>query len=133
MRIGELAEQAGVNVQTVRYYERRGLLREPGRTASGYRTYRGESVKRLRFIKRAQDLGFSLEEIGELLELRVRHASACGEVEAKARDKIGVVEEKVRELERMKRSLESLVAACERREATGECPILEVLEEPNHG
>ncbi len=133
MKIGEIAERAGVNIQTVRYYERRGLLVPASRTRSGYRMYRRAEVSRLRFIKRAQDMGFSLEEIAELLELRVRHAAACGDVEAKAREKIRVVEARVRELERMKRSLESLVAACERREPTGECPILEALEDSHGG
>lgn len=129
LTIGELATRAGVNIQTVRYYERRGLMPKPARTRAGYRQYRPEAADRLRFIRRAQDLGFSLDEITELLALRVRHASACATVEARAREKIAVVDRKIGELERMKRTLERLTAACERREPTSECPILEVLED----
>lgn len=128
LTIGQLAERAGVNIQTVRYYERRGLLARPPRTRSGYRQYPSDTVDRLRFIKRAKDLGFSLVEITELLALRVQQASACAPVEAKAREKIAVVERKIRELEGMKHTLERLAAACERREPTSECPILEALE-----
>ncbi len=85
MTIGQVAAGAGVNIQTVRYYERRGLLPRAPRTASGYRQYDPDAVARLRFIKRAQDLGFSLQEIAELLELRVEHGAACAAVEAKAK------------------------------------------------
>lgn len=127
--IGKVASGAGVNVQTVRYYERRGLLPKAPRTASGYRTYDTDVVARLRFIKRAQDLGFSLEEITELLELRVEHGAACTAVEAKAKDKIAMVERKIDELQRMKSVLTELSRACEQRELTGDCPILEALSE----
>jgi len=127
--IGQVASGAGVNVQTVRYYERRGLLPKAPRTAGGYRTYDTEAVARLRFIKRAQDLGFSLEEITELLELRVEHGAACTAVEAKAKDKIAMVERKIDELQRMKSVLTELSRACEQRELTGDCPILEALSE----
>lgn len=129
LTIGQLAERAGVNIQTVRYYERRGLMPKPARTGTGYRQYPPDATDRLRFIKRAQDLGFSLEEIAELLALRVEHASACAAVEARAREKIALVEHKMGELERMKRTLQRLAAACEAREPTGDCPILEALEE----
>jgi len=116
LTIGQLAARAGVNIQTVRYYERRALMPEVARTRAGYRQYRPEAADRLRFIKRAQDLGFSLEEIAELLALRVKHASACVVVEARARDKIALVDRKIGELERMKRSLERLGADCVARE-----------------
>ncbi|MGH7573586.1 MAG: MerR family transcriptional regulator [Longimicrobiales bacterium] len=129
LSIGELATRAGVNIQTVRYYERRGLMPEPARTQAGYRQYRPEAADRLRFIKRAQDLGFSLVEITELLALRVKHASACATVEARAREKIAVVDRKISELHGMKRTLERLAAACEQREPTSDCPILEALED----
>jgi MerR family mercuric resistance operon transcriptional regulator len=129
LTIGQLAARAGVNIQTVRYYERRGLMPQVTRTRAGYRQYRPEAADRLRFIKRAQDLGFSLEEIAELLALRVKHTSACAAIEAKARDKVALVERKIGELERMKRTLERLAGACQAREPTGDCPILEALEE----
>jgi MerR family transcriptional regulator, copper efflux regulator len=128
MTIGQVAAHAGVNVETVRYYERRKLLPLPPRTPVGYRQYPPEVVVRIRFIKRAQELGFSLKEIGELLALRVRHGAACRDVEQKARTKVGLVEGKIRQLEEMKRALERLAEACRTRSATAECPILEVLE-----
>ncbi len=129
MTIGQMAAGAGVNIQTVRYYERRGLLPRAPRTASGYRQYDPEAVARLRFIKRAQDLGFSLQEIAELLELRVEHGAACAAVEANAKEKIAMVEKKIGELERMKTVLVELSRACDLREPTSDCPILETLSE----
>jgi Hg(II)-responsive transcriptional regulator len=130
MTIGEVAAESRVNIQTVRYYERRGLLATPRRTAAGYRQYQEDVVPRIRFIKRAQELGFTLEQITELLALRVRHGEACGEVSRRATAKIAVVQDKLRELENLKRALERLVQACRRRAPTAECPILEALEEP---
>jgi DNA-binding transcriptional MerR regulator len=91
LTIGQLAAVAAVNVQTLRYYERRGLLSAPRRTASGYRQYNPEHLRSVRFTKRAQVLGFSLGEIQELLELRVRDGSRCATVERKTREKIGLV------------------------------------------
>lgn len=129
MTIGQVASGAGVNIQTVRYYERRGLLPRAPRSASGYRQYNADAVARLRFIRRAQDLGFSLEEIGELLELRVEHGAACAAVEAKAKEKIAMVETKIGELGRMRTVLAELAHACELREPTSACPILETLSE----
>ena len=129
MKIGQVASGAGVNIQTVRYYERRGLLPEAPRTPSGYRTYEPEAVARLRFIKRAQDLGFSLEEIAELLKLRVEHGAACEAVEAKAKEKIAMVEKRIDDLRRMRTVLVELSQACDLREPTSDCPVLETLSE----
>ena len=129
LRIGELARAAAVNVQTVRYYERRGLIHPERRTVAGYRQYDADAIKRLRFIKHAQLLGFSLKEIDELLALRVRHGGACATIERKTRAKIALIEDKMREMRRLKRSLEALAAACEAREPTSDCPVLEVLNE----
>src|SRR3989454_2605881 len=106
LTIGQVATAADVNVQTIRYYERRGLVASPRRTASGYRQYTDDAVARLRFIKHAQELGFSLQEIQELLGLRVRHGAACDAVERKTRQKIEVVQQKIRDFQRMKRSEE---------------------------
>ncbi len=128
MTVGQVASRAGVTVQTVRYYERRGLIPRPGRTRSGYRQYTDEMVRRIGFIKRAQELGFSLAEIADLLELRVRSSSACEAVARKTRAKIDVVEQKMRDLGRIKLALSDLVAACEARAPTGDCPILSALE-----
>jgi Hg(II)-responsive transcriptional regulator len=129
LRIGEVAVQAGVNVQTLRYYERRGLLAEPERTASGYRLYAPEAVRRVRFIKRAQELGFSLREIEQLLRLRDDRASSCEEVQALAEAKIRTIEGKLRQLEALRAALEVLVRSCERGDADRECPILEAIED----
>ncbi len=130
--ISQVATAADVNVQTIRYYERRGLFPIPRRTPAGYRQYTEDAVARLRFIKHAQDLGFSLQQIQELLGLRVRHGAACDTVERKTRQKIAVVQQRIRDLQRMKRTLEQLAAACTARRPTDDCPILEVLEHDDH-
>jgi len=127
MRIGEAAASAGVNLQTLHYYERRGLL-QPTRTFSNYRVYTEEAVKRVRFIKRAQELGFTLEEIGELLELRIDTEATCGDVRGRAEAKLADVKEKVRTLRSMQRALERLTAACSGEGAVSKCPILESLD-----
>ena len=129
LTIGQVADAADVNIQTIRYYERRGLFPNPRRTPAGYRQYADDAVARLRFIKHAQELGFSLQEIQELLGLRVRHGAACDAVERKTRHKIEVVQQKIRDLQRMRHTLEQLAAACAARRATEECPILEALED----
>jgi Hg(II)-responsive transcriptional regulator len=130
LRIGQLARQAGVHLETVRYYERRGLLSQPPRSRSGYRQYPLETVRRVRFIKRAQSLGFTLEEIEDLLALRVQHRRGCGAVEQEARGVLTRVESRIAELERMRNVLTKLVVACRERRATEECPILDALEDP---
>jgi Hg(II)-responsive transcriptional regulator len=129
LTIGQVATAAAVNIQTIRYYERRGLFPPPRRTAAGYRQYADDAVARLRFIKHAQELGFSLNEIQDLLKLRVQHGAACDAVERKTRQKLEVVHQRIRDLERMKRTLERLAAACAARRPTDDCPILEVLED----
>lgn len=131
LTIGQVAEAADVNIQTIRYYERRGLFPRPRRTPSGYRQYAEEAVSRIRFIRHAQELGFSLQEIQELLGLRVRHGAACDAVERKTRDKIAVVQQKIRDLQQMQRTLEQLAEACTARRPTDECPILEAIAD--HG
>lgn len=129
LRIGDLAKTASVNVQTVRYYERLGMLRPERRTAAGYREYDSDAALRLRFIKHAQLLGFSLKEIDQLLRLRVRRGAACATIERKTRDKIAFIDAKMRELRRLKRSLQRIAHACEIRKPTADCPLLELLEE----
>lgn len=126
---GQVAQAAKVNIQTIRYYERRGLFPKPRRTPAGYRQYPEDVVGRLRFIKHAQELGFSLQEIQELLGLRVHDGAACDAVERKTRQKIAIVEQKVRDLQRMGRTLKRLAAACTARRATEPCPILEAIAE----
>jgi Hg(II)-responsive transcriptional regulator len=129
MRIGQIASQASVNIQTLRYYERRGLLPSPGRGSSGYRDYEPDAVDRVRFIKHAQALGFTLHEIAELLALRVRSDRACARVEARGESAIARIDEKLAQLHRIRDALTRLVTACRRQDLTGECPILHALEE----
>ena len=129
LTIGEVAKRAGVHVETLRYYERRGLIEEPPRTSSNYRMYPLESVRRIRFIKRAQELGFSLEEIGELLSLRATPKAHCGDVRRRAEAKLDDIDEKMRDLRRMKKALSSLVVQCSGRGPISECPILEAIDE----
>ena len=127
--IGKVARQAGVNIQTVRYYERRGLLLPNGRRDSGYRLYGDDAVKKIRFIKNAQALGFSLDEIARLLSLRVGRKVQCGKVKKQAEARLRVVREKIAGLRAMEQVLNRLVRTCEARVTTGQCPILESLEE----
>lgn len=127
MTIGQLAQKADVNIQTVRYYERRGLLLALTRTDSGYRQYTDEAVNQLRFIKRAQQLGFSLEEIKELLSLRVENPNACLQVKERAELKLQEVEEKLSLLQQMQITLTNLIHNCEQKQVTEPCPILDVL------
>ena len=126
--IGQLAKTTGVNIQTVRYYERLRLLEPCDRKPSGYRLYDGESLKRLRFIKNAQALGFTLREIAELLNLRVTSTARCGDVQRRALAKLTHVEAKVRDLQALARSLRSLIRDCRAGQPTEQCPILTNLE-----
>ena len=128
LTIGELARRAGVNVQTIRYYERRGLLPEPRRTESNYRTYSGDTVRRVRFIKRAQQLGFALKEIQELLSLRASPRSRCAAVRRRSQAKLADIDEKIRSLEGMRGALSKLVRACSGHGPINECPILDSLD-----
>jgi MerR family mercuric resistance operon transcriptional regulator len=123
----QLAQAAGVNLETVRYYERRGLIPEPPRRSSGYRQYSEDYIGRIRSIKRAQDLGFSLDEVAELFALRVDPETACDQVKQQAERKITEVRTKIGVLQQIEQTLVDLVAACDKREPTSDCPILEAL------
>ncbi len=127
--IGRLAKAAGVNIQTLRYYERLKLLTPTARKLSGYRVYGDEAIRRLCFIKNAQELGFTLREIAELLNLRVSSAARCGDVQRKAEDKLKQVEAKVRDLRALAGALRSLIHSCRAGQPTDRCPILKSLEE----
>ena len=133
MRISEVAALVGVPTATVRYYERRGLIAEAARTPAGYRQYGLEAARRLRFIKHAQALGFSLEEIQQMLALSVEDPAACARVEATTRDKIRTVRQRLAELQRLEHTLQDLVRACEQQRPTGPCPILAVLSDGDAG
>ncbi|MCZ7624583.1 MAG: heavy metal-responsive transcriptional regulator [Candidatus Methylomirabilota bacterium] len=127
LTIGQLAKQAHVHIETIRYYERRRLIPEPPRRESGYRQYPLEAVERIRFIRRAQELGFSLKEIVELLSLRIDPETTSADIKRRAQAKIADIDAKVRDLEQMKTALMKLAAACRGRGPTSECPILETL------
>ena len=124
MRIGEVAEEAGVNIQTLRYYERRGLLARPRRSDSGYRAYVPQTVDSVRFIKRAQELGFTLAEIETLLDLSRGGPVDCDRARELATDKIGELDRKIASLRAMRRSLESLVASCSLPRKQRDCPLI---------
>ena len=131
LTIGRLANQAGVNLETVRFYERRGLLPRPPRSASGYRLFPAEAARRLKFIRRAQELGFSLAEIAELLSLRVSRSTTSGDIRARAEAKITDIEAKIKSLESMKKTLRKLTRVCDGCAPLVECPILESLDGEN--
>lgn len=128
LTIGELAGAVGVNVQTVRYYERRGLLPKPKRRASGYREYLSSDVARLEFIRRAQALGFTLSEIEQLLALRVNPRTTPADMHRAVNEKIEAVEEKIRDLTRISGALRKMAASCHAHGPLGDCPFLEALE-----
>ena len=129
LSIRQVARRAGVGVETVRFYERQGLLEEPPRRASGYRQYPEQVVARLHFIKRAQRLGFSLKEISELLLLRVDSHTSCEEVRQRTEAKIAEVERKMRELQRMRQALLQIHSLCVGQGPTGHCPMLDALNQ----
>ena len=128
LRIGEVARLSGVGIETIRYYERQGLLAEPDRRPSGYRQYDQTVVTRLQFIRRAKELGFTLAEINELLELWFDTTTTCHHVRQRAEQKIADIEEKIRSLQKMKRSLKKIVEQCEGSESVEDCPLLQGLQ-----
>ena len=128
LTIGQFAHRAGVRIETVRFYERQGLLEEPARKESGYREYTEDVVARLRFIRRAKELGFTLKEIAELLALRLDPDTSCAEVRSRAKAKIDDIDAKIRDLQRMRQALDKLVASCRGRGPISACPILDALD-----
>ncbi len=131
MTIGALAKLAGVGAGTLRYYERLGLLAPEERTAAGYRIYRGDAAHRLRFIRRAQELGFSLEEIATLLVLSDNPHGRARDVKRITKEKIRDIEARLRDLQRLKQALEELATHCNGEGSTAECPILAALNRDN--
>lgn len=126
---GGLARRVGISGEAIRFYENRKLLPDPERSAAGYRQYPPESVKRVQFIKRAQTLGFTLEEIAELLQLRANPRGSSRAVKAVAMEKLAVIDTKIRDLKRMKKSLGALVNSCDGQGPRHDCPILTAIEE----
>jgi MerR family mercuric resistance operon transcriptional regulator len=125
LSIGKLAEAAGVNIETIRYYQRRGLLEEPPKPPGGHRRYSAEQLKRVRFIKRAQALGFTLSDVGGLLALDA--ACACKETRALAERKLALIERKIIDLAAMQKALGALVQQCDAGGGGPNCPIIDVL------
>jgi Cu(I)-responsive transcriptional regulator len=134
LTIGKVAKHAGVGIDTVRFYERKGLIAKPPRGASGYRHYPQDAVSRIRFIRRAKELGFSLQEIRDLLALRIDAEVRSGEVKKRAETKIADIEAKIRTLQRIKETLVAITAACDGCGPVSDCPILRALEaDEEHG
>ncbi len=123
-RIGELARLAGVPVDTIRYYERTGLIAPPPRTPSGYRAYPAQALARLLMVRRAKELGFTLSEIGELLDLYNHRGSPCRHIHCRAVAKLEEIEGRILELHRIKDELKSLVGGCSPNTPVHECPVL---------
>ena len=128
LTIGKVAKKAGVGIETIRFYEREGLIAPPPRKESGYRQFPPETVKRLRFIRKAKELGFTLKEIKELLELRTASGRPCEDVQIRVQEKIDDIRQRIAALNRMKASLEKLNIACVNNRDSGNCPILDSLE-----
>lgn len=129
MTISRLAGKTGVSVETIRYYERRGLIEQPGRPASGYRKYPAETAARVKFIRNAKELGFSLREIGELLALAEPSKVNRKGMRAKAEAKIAQIDAKVGDLLRLREDLSGLVEACRSEKRACRCPIVETFEQ----
>ena len=128
MTIGQVARNSGTSIETIRFYEREGLIEKPPRTESGYRNYQPDVISRLSFIRQAKSLGFSLMEIKELLSLKFSPETNCGDVKSQAEKKIIDIEHKIDSLQRMKLALDKLVTTCPGSGPTSECPILEAME-----
>jgi MerR family transcriptional regulator, copper efflux regulator len=129
LTVGKLAKEANLNIETIRYYERIELLPYAKRNSSGYRYYTDDDIKRLHFIALAKRHGFSLKEIKELLELRVDPVTTCVDVRTRAEEKVKTVDEKIAELQQMKKALKTLINSCHGHEPASECPILEAFDE----
>jgi Hg(II)-responsive transcriptional regulator len=128
LKVSEVARRAAVNLQTIHYYERQGLLPRPPRTASNYRMYTEDAVRRVRFIKRAQELGFALKEVKELLSLRATPGTGCAHVRQQAKAKLQDIDEKIGTLQAMRKALVRLIGECSGRGPITRCPIVEALD-----
>src|SRR5688572_12968041 len=132
LTIGKVAKESGVGVETVRFYEREGLLEEPTRRLSGYRQYDREAIARLRFIKQGQRLGFTVREIKELLALKLDPKATRKEVKDRAVAKVADIDQRIADLKRMKKALAPLIQACDGKGTLEGCPILDAIENPCH-
>ena len=128
LTIGQVARQTGIGIETIRFYERKGLIDEPPRRESGYRQYSDDVIRQLTFIQQAKTLGFSLNEIHELLSLRSRPGVSSREIKQMAETKLVDIEQKIKMLKRIQKTLKSLVDQCPGVGPTDECPIIEALD-----
>ncbi len=126
--IGQVAKQSNMSVETIRYYEKEGLIEVPERLHNGYRSYKEETMHRLAFIQQAKELGFSLREIGELLSIKSAENMICDDVKQLAQEKLKNIDSKISLLRRMKKSLEKLVDVCPGQAPVSDCPILDALQ-----
>lgn len=128
LNIGQVAKETGVTVETVRFYEKQGLIAAPQRSDAGYRHYPLDTVKRVQFIKHAKEVGFTLKDIGELLALRQKPGASCADIKLRATQKIEEVDQKLRDLNRIRDALGRMILKCRGRGELSECPILEELD-----
>jgi Hg(II)-responsive transcriptional regulator len=124
MKIGEIAKRSGIGIETIRYYEREALLEEPQRRPSGYRQYDGSTLERLEYIRRAKELGFTLSEIRELLELSFANQTRCEHVRQRVETKLNDIEDKIRSLQTMRRSLNGILKRCQASNSMNDCPLV---------
>ncbi|WP_455200960.1 heavy metal-responsive transcriptional regulator [Kaarinaea lacus] len=127
MTIGQVAKETGVRVETIRFYEKEGLIKEPERNPSGYRQFPAEIVQRVLFIQRAKAIGFTLKEISDLLSIQEKPNACCGDVLDRAASKVEQIEAKISELQRMKDTLQDLTNQCVSHNLLDDCPILDAL------
>jgi len=132
IKIGDIAKKLGINIQTIRYYERIGMIAKPERSLSGYRYFTEDFVKRIEFIKKAQQIGFSLDEIKELLKLKVSSSKNSKRVREKTEQKLNLIDKKLARLTALKKVLKELVSVCEKKGTTQPCPILQSLDEEDN-
>lgn len=125
---GKLAKMAGINIESIRFYERKGLLPKPKRSDSGYRLYAMDDVKRIQFIKNAQNLGFTLREIKDLLNLRIDEHNLCADVQKLIIEKINEIELKIKEMKKIDKTLKEMQKLCSTNELEKECPFLDILD-----
>lgn len=130
MKIGEVAKLAGTGIETIRFYEREGVLLEPKRRPSGYRQYDEATVERLEYIRRAKELGFTLSEIKELLSLSFAHSN-CDHIRQRTEGRITDIENKIRSLQQMKRSLRKILERCQTKNSTDDCPLVHKTRKPS--
>jgi MerR family copper efflux transcriptional regulator len=128
LQIGEVASEAGVNIQTIRYYERMNILKPATRKESGFRLYEPDTVQNIRFIKHAQELGFTLKEIKELLTLRATTMGRCLRVKDKAEEKLVSIQDKLKLLKQMEKNLKKLINDCDSKKTSATCPILDGMD-----